>query len=664
MNRTRLISRVAALVVAGATALLSASPLAFAADDAAVPQQTPAGAAHSPQLTAADVSAWLDGFMPYALQQGDIAGAVVAVVKDGQVLFAKGYGYADVATNQPMDAERTLVRPGSVSKLFTWTAVMQLVQQGKIDLDADVNTYLDFKIPPFDGQPVTMRNIMTHTAGFEEAIKGLIGKEGDPVPTLEEYLKRWTPTRIYAPGATPAYSNWATTLAGYIVQRVSGMPFDDYLDAHIFEPLGMTSSTFRQPPPDALKARMAKGYKAAPLPVEAFEIVPAAPAGSLSSTASDMARFMIAHLQNGRYGDVEILAPATAEQMHTTALTLQPKVNRMLLGFYEDNRNGHRVIAHGGDTQWFHSDLHLYVDDGVGLFVSVNSPGNEGAAHNLRGALFDEFTDRYFPPSGASQTSVDAKLAQEHARIIARNYWDSRRADRNFLSLLNLAGELKVIDNGDGTVGISMLKSPIGVPFRWREIEPFLWQNEHDASLLSARVTDGRVTRIAFGVFAPFMVFEPPPWWKSGAWLLPAAVSALAILLLASIAWPVSALTRRYFRAKPALEGIDARARRWARIAAVASFLTWAAWMTTITVMMSDFSWLSSKTDPWLWVLKVASIVTFVGGALAGAWNARVTLRSRRRWYAKAWAVLLALALLVSLWVAVAFHVLTPSVNY
>jgi hypothetical protein len=134
--------------------------------------------------------------------------------------------------------------------------------------------------------------------------------------------------------------------------------------------------------------------------------------------------------------------------------------------------------------------------------------------------------------------------------------------------------------------------------------------------------------------------------------------------MLASIAWPVSALARRYFGAKPALAGIDARAKRWVRIGAVASFVTWVAWMCTITVMMSDFSWLSAKTDPLLWALKVASVVAFVGGALAGAWNARVTLRSRRRWYAKVWAVLLALALLVSLWVAVAFHLLTPSVNY
>ena len=127
------------------------------------------------ELTAEDVNAWLDGFLPYALGKGDIAGAVVTVVKDGQVLTNRGFGYADVEKRSPVIPDRTLFRPGSVSKLITWTAVMQQVEQGKIDLDADVNRYLDFKIPPYEGKPVTMRQIMTHTAGFEEQLKDLIG---------------------------------------------------------------------------------------------------------------------------------------------------------------------------------------------------------------------------------------------------------------------------------------------------------------------------------------------------------------------------------------------------------------------------------------------------------------------------------------------------------
>jgi len=232
------------------------SPPATAAS-AAAPASSQEPVASAVPLTKADVDVWLDGYLPYALRTADIPGAVVTVVKDGQLLTARGYGYADVEKKTPVDPERTLFRPGSVTKLVTWTAVMQLVEQGKLDLDKDVNTYLDFKIPDYDGKPITLRQIMTHTAGFEEAIKGLIFSDPAHLLPLGDYLKRWTPKRVFAPGTTPAYSNWATSLAGYVVERVSGEKFDDYCDKHIFAPLGMTNSTMRQPLPAALTGQMA-----------------------------------------------------------------------------------------------------------------------------------------------------------------------------------------------------------------------------------------------------------------------------------------------------------------------------------------------------------------------------------------------------------------------
>src|SRR5690348_9491342 len=174
----------------------------------------PAEGAHD--LTKADVDAWLDGYMAYALKAGGIPGAVVVVVKDGQPLTMRGFGYSDLKAQKPVDPELTLFRPGSVSKLFTWTAVMQLVQAGKLNLDADANTYLDFKIPPRDGKPITLRNLMTHTPGFAETVKYLIvfGKN-KPVP-LRQALVRSIPDRIYDPGAMPAYSNYGASVAGYI----------------------------------------------------------------------------------------------------------------------------------------------------------------------------------------------------------------------------------------------------------------------------------------------------------------------------------------------------------------------------------------------------------------------------------------------------------------
>src|SRR5512144_2437380 len=191
----------AALTAASGAIAADVTPQpAAAATPASVPVSVAAGATQAPPLTSDDVGAWLDGFMPNALKQGDIAGAVVIVVKDGAVLAERGYGYADVDAEKPMDPEQTLVRPGSVSKLFTWTALMQMVEQGKVQLDADVNDYIDFKVPPFDGKPVTVRNLMTHTTGFEETLKHLLGEEGETMPGFDAILKEWVPARIFAPG--------------------------------------------------------------------------------------------------------------------------------------------------------------------------------------------------------------------------------------------------------------------------------------------------------------------------------------------------------------------------------------------------------------------------------------------------------------------------------
>jgi CubicO group peptidase (beta-lactamase class C family) len=271
--------------------------------------------------------------MPLQLRREDIAGATISVVKDGKVLFEKGYGFADIEKRVPVSADNTLFRPGSISKLFTWTGIMQQVEQGKLDLDRDVNDYLDFKIPPAFGKPITLRNIMTHTPGFEETVQELFVGDEKHLTPLGDYLKAHLPERIYPPGTTPAYSNYATAMAGYILQRVSGEKFDDYIENHIFKPLGMNSCTFRQPLPEALKSRMSNGYELASQPAHHFEFVNTEPAGSSSVTAADMTHFMIAHLQNGTYEGAQILRPETAQLMHSRQFANMPQMNAMALGF-------------------------------------------------------------------------------------------------------------------------------------------------------------------------------------------------------------------------------------------------------------------------------------------------------------------------------------------
>ncbi|MGH6611567.1 MAG: hypothetical protein ACRECQ_15070, partial [Burkholderiaceae bacterium] len=352
------------------------------------------------------------------------------------------------------------------------------------------------------------------------------------------------------------------------------------------------------------------------------------------------------------------------EQMHGTPLTILPRVHRMLLGFYESNYNGRRVISHGGDTQWFHSELHLFIDDGVGLYSSFNSTGKEGAVGGIRSSLFEQFADRYLPGPAPAGAGVDADTAAEHARMIAGRYGNSRRSESSFMSLLNLISEVTVVPNEDGTISVSMLQSLAGVPLKWQEIEPFVWREVDGKQLLSARVEDGRVVRFSFDGVSPFMMFEPMPAWKSGGWLLPLFIAALVAMLLTALAWPATALIRRRYGASYMLSGQDAKAHRLVRIGAVAVVAMWLAWGITMGMMMSNYDLLSPKLDGWLWILQILSLFVFFGAAAAGVWNAWVVMRSPRRWYTKAWAVVIAVSLLAILWVALVYELIAFDVNY
>ncbi len=605
-------------------------------------------------LTKADVDGWLDGFLPFALERGDLAGAVVVVVKDGQVLTQRGFGYADAARRTPVDPARTLFRPGSVSKLFTWTAVMQEVETGRIDLDKDVNAYLDFRIPPYRGKPVTMRQLMTHTAGFEEHGKRTIFEDPKFAISLGDYVKV-QPRRIYAPGTTPSYSNYGTALAGYIVERTAKMPFDDYVEQRIFRPLDMAQSTFRQPLPAALAPSMATGYRQLSAGPSKFEIVGPGPAGALSATGADMAKFMIAHLNEG----AGLMAPATARMMHDTPLTLLPPLNRMELGFFETNINGRQVIAHLGDTQLFHTALHLFTTEKIGLYMSFNATGEQGSVGAVRRALFEKFADRYLPGTEMPATRVDAKTAAAHARMMAGSWLNSRRSESNFYALASLIGQVTVSVDARGNLVVPAARDLNGKPAKWVETAPFVWHNANGHGRLAAQVVDGRVVRWSVDGLSPFMVFDRAPASKSAAWLKPALCVALAVLLITLLQWPVSALVRRHYKAPLTLGRPALRAYRGVRVAAGLVLALVTAWVVSLLTLKALPSF-----DPWLWSLQIAGAVIFAGGVLAAAWNLRIVRRERRGWFRTLWAALLLLAMLLLLYTAWSFGLLAMTVNY
>jgi CubicO group peptidase (beta-lactamase class C family) len=609
-------------------------------------------------LTKADADAWLDGFMPITMARADVAGTVVVIVKDGKVLTERGYGYADVAAHRKVDPETTLFRPGSTSKLFTWTAVMQLVEQGKIDLDADVNRYLDFRIPPKDGKPVTMREIMTHTAGFEDSLHGLIAP-GKVPDRLSKVLKAYIPARVYEPGTTEAYSNYATALAGYIVERLSGMRYEDYIRKNIFDRLGMDHSTFVQPLPANLAPFMSKGYGVASGPPRPFATVAFSPAGAASATGADMAKFMIAHLDNGG----PLLKPETARMMHDTSRNLLPPLWTIALGFFRQDINGQVSIGHGGDLIGFHSYMWLFPKENVGLFFSMNSDGKGGASGPIRLGLFEAFADRYFP--GPEQSgSVDAKTAADHARMMVGNYWPTRRWDTGYIRFLQLLGQEQISLNGKGQLVSTLGRSLAGSPRKWVEIAPFLWKDEYGHQRLTARVENGKVVRAGFDEHAPVIYYDPVPWYLVSSWLMPVFEFSLAILLLTALSWPISPLVRRHYGVKAEFARSELTAYRTIRLFAWLAPVLLLCWLTFMQTLLGDMANMNGQLDWLSYLLQILSVLVFFGLFAAAAWNLWVSFTGTRRWYAKLWSVAIAVAAFFILWVALGFKLISWGISY
>ncbi|MFN3331625.1 MAG: serine hydrolase [Caldilinea sp.] len=478
-----------------------------------------------------DLETFIDGMMAAHLEGNHIPGATLAVVHNGEALLLKGYGYADLATRTPVEPERTLFRPGSTSKLITWTAVMQQVEQGRLDLHADVNNYLDFAIPATFVQPITLAHLLAHTPGFEDIGEGLFVLSADELFSLEEYVKRHLPARILPPGQVSAYSNYGTALAGYIVQRVSGEPFEEYVERHIFAPLDMAHSTFHQPLPTELASDMASGYNytGGVYRKGSFEYIPATPAGAMSTSAGDMARFMLAHLQDGRLGDARILEEATAQMMHSQLFTPDLRFDGMAHGFMTMRVNGRRVLHHGGDTPLFHTALYLAPEENVGLFVSYNALG--GAL--VRDALFRAFMDRYFPAPLASVTpSADA--LQRAAQFVGE-YHAVRANQSSMEKVLQLLQPLQVQATEDGGLLVAT-----GVANEtYVEVEPGLFRHStREDRVLFQTDADGR-TWMHLSDMTPLTSFRAP-WYATLSVAATLVVGGILLFLLSAFGWLVA----------------------------------------------------------------------------------------------------------------------------
>jgi CubicO group peptidase (beta-lactamase class C family) len=376
----------------------------------------PAGAPIPP----AELEALIDGAVRTAMGAEHIPGVTVSVVQNGQTVLKKGYGVAAQSPARPVDPDRTLFRVGSISKLFTWIAVMKEVEHGRMRLDGPVNQYLPEALQVRDqgySRPVQLRDLMTHSAGFEDRALGRTF-ERDPgrVRPLAVYLRQEKPRRVHAAGVMPEYSNYGAALAGEAVSQAAGRPYDDLVEAEILRPLGLAHTSFREPYPadpnlpgplpETLAGDLSEGFRwtGAGYASQPFEYISqGGPAGAASSTAGDMARLMDLILAGGTLDGAAIYGPQTAQAFRTVTMRTGPGIDGWANGFMQRRLpGGFDGFGHEGQTLNFASNLVTVPALGLGVFVAGNSSGAAELARRLPGLIVGRFYAAPEPPLGGA----------------------------------------------------------------------------------------------------------------------------------------------------------------------------------------------------------------------------------------------------------------------
>ena len=546
---------------ASAQEFVPALPPAFAVDSAAF-------------------ESYMDGLVQAYMEENNIAGATVSVVSGGETFLLKGYGYADVDRRTKVDPDNTLFRIGSISKLFVWTAVMQLTEHGLLDLDEPIDRYLnDFAIPETFEEPITLRHLMTHSAGFEEYFINLFARDSTGLRPLGAILSDELPARVRPPGTYSSYSNHGTGIAAYIVEQVSGRPFERYVEEFILGPLRMRSTTFRQPLPPRLRGRISKGYafeeEEGVFKEKPFEYVPMGPVGTASTTAADMARFMAAHLQLGRFGDQAILDSTTARLMQRPAFRHAEGVNPMRHGFIDMSQNGVEIIGHGGDTVWFQSNMALFPEYDLGLFISFNTQQGGGEA----GEILRDFVDRYFPEGDLPADTV-AKSRGELERF-SGSYRSNRYPHERFTYVVALMSGFEV----SMTRGGMLRTMEDGKARFWFPVDSLTFRHTNSSDRMVFKENRaGDITHL-FKKEVPIIAFEKVPFISSQKLhftLFGVTAGAFSATLLY---WPLAFFIRRKYRpgpaARPPLE-ISTKAIAWLNALVMLAFFIWLA------VLLSD----------------------------------------------------------------------------
>lgn len=479
---------------------------------------------------AGEMEQFLQPIFQQQMKQLHIPGAVFVFVKNGQVFFKKGYGYADLENEIAVDPDRTLFRVASVSKVLTITAVMQLFEQGLLSLDDDVNRYLKrFKIPATFPQPITVENLLTHTAGFDDIRIGLATLREEDLLPLGEFLARNLPARVMPPRQEYSYSRYGIALAGYLVEVISGLPFEEYVEQNILRPLDMTHSSFLRL--ESLAQDLAKGYtfrdgEYSPVPYYYFNTGPEA---GFSACAGDMAKFMLAHLWRGRYHGVRILADTTARQMHQQNFRHHPKLPGLAYGFYERMENGHRAIQHGGHIPGFVSRILLLPDLDMGFFISCNHD-----RFKLISTVTEHLFEHYFPVIETDKPVQANEISPEALSRFVGTYRINEYAHNSVEKIFSIRKQFTISTTRDGHLLVKGGQ-------KWQNVAPLLFRNVETGELSAFKAGDrGKISRW----FRKRFAFEKLPIYETASFNL-SILAVMATVFLSGLSlWPAAGLLR------------------------------------------------------------------------------------------------------------------------
>jgi CubicO group peptidase (beta-lactamase class C family) len=488
----------------------------------------------------------LDTLVPALMKKYDVPGVSLAIVRGDSVLALRGYGYARIRDSARVDPQRTLFRLASVSKLFVATAVMQQVESGALDMNADVNRYLAWRVPATWSAPVTLDRLLTHTAGFDERLIGYAATSRDSIGDLGAHLASNLPYRGWKPGEVIGYSNYGVALAAHVVERASGMSFERYAREHVFEPLGMTR-TYYVHVPDSLRANVGDGHFCGPTRCETAPEVFSHPypVGLAYSTAADMARFLMAQLGSGK------LSPTLVAAMQAQHFTGDPMVAGMSYAFFNQTHLGHRVLAHGGNVPGINNLLVIVPDERLGIYFAAN-----GGRTAFGAALRDSLFARLITPRAVAR-AAPVKLSEDYLRSLAGPYQIARYAHHTieaFPSVFATAVSL-TIDSGRVVLPYphgAMAFEPVD-SLHFREVRG-------DHMIAFRRDASGHVAQLIapipfFGAEVPG-VLERRPWYE-GAHFLNEYVSWLLLgpLIILIGAWPLATLGAWWLRRRRGVVG-------------------------------------------------------------------------------------------------------------